>query len=158
MTTRLSIANLPQITQEVAKPPYTRQDLTAGIVHVGVGNFHRAHQGVYLHRLFEMNLDRDWAIIGAGVTKYDDAMRNKLAPQDWLTTVVELDPKQLSATITGAMIDFIEINAHAIIDAMAKPEIRIVSLTVTEGGYYVNAETGGFDLSHTDITLSLIHI
>ena len=152
MTTKLSIANLDQITPDVTKPTYRRQDLTAGIIHLGVGNFHRAHQGIYLHRLFEMGLDRDWAIIGAGVTKYDDAMRSKLATQDWLTTVVELDPEQLTAKITGAMIDFIEINPQAIIDAMAKPEIRIVSLTVTEGGYYVDAETGGFDQSHTDIT------
>jgi len=151
MTTKLSIANLDQITDEVSKPSYSRQDLSPGIMHVGVGNFHRAHQSIYLHSLFEMGLDRDWAIIGAGVTKYDVPMREKLAPQDWLTTVVELDPEQLTATITGAMIDFIEINPQSIIDAMAKPEIRIVSLTVTEGGYYVDAETGGFDQSHADI-------
>jgi len=151
MTLKLSIANLDQLNDEVAKPSYRREDLSAGIIHVGVGNFHRAHQSAYLHRLFEIGDDHDWAIIGAGVTKYDDAMRSKLASQDWLTTVVELDPDQLSAQITGAMIDYIEINPQAIIDAMAKPEIRIVSLTVTEGGYYVDAETGGFDKTHADI-------
>jgi len=151
MTTKLSIANLDQITSDVGKPSYHREDLSAGIVHVGVGNFHRAHQGTYLHRLFDMGLDRDWAIVGAGVTKYDEAMRNKLASQDWLTTVVELDPEQFTASITGAMIDFLEVDPQVIIDAMARPEIRIVSLTVTEGGYYVDAETGGFDQSHADI-------
>ena len=133
MTTRLSVANLDQITDEVAKPSYRQQDLSAGIVHVGVGNFHRAHQSTYLHYLFDNGLDRDWAITGAGITKYDSAMREKLAAQDWLTTVVELDPDKLSAKITGAMIDFTEINPRAIIDAMTLPEIRIVSLTVTEG-------------------------
>ena len=97
MTIKLSVANLDQITDEVAKPSYSQQDLSAGIIHVGVGNFHRAHQSIYLHSLFEMGLDRDWAIIGAGATKYDGPMRDKLAPQDWLTTVVELDPKQLTA-------------------------------------------------------------
>ena len=151
MTTKLSVANLHQIPNEVEKPSYLQQDLSAGIIHVGVGNFHRAHQSTYLHQLFDKGLDRDWAIIGAGITKYDDAMRNKLASQDWLTTVVELDPEKLSARITGAMIDFLEINPQTIIDAMASPEIRIVSLTVTEGGYYVDAETGGFDQTHTDI-------
>jgi len=151
MTIKLSAANLSRITGEVAKPSYAPKDLTAGIVHVGVGNFHRAHQGVYLHRLFNKGLDHDWAIIGAGITEYDVAMRDKLAPQDWLTTVVELDPEQLNAQITGSMIDFIDINPQAVIEAMAKPEIRIVSLTVTEGGYYVDAETGGFDESHADI-------
>lgn len=151
MATKLSLANLGQITDEVTKPSYFQQDLSAGIIHLGVGNFHRAHQGIYLHRLFEMGFDRDWAIIGAGVTKYDDAMRDKLISQDWLSTVVELDPEQLTASITGVMIDFIDINPQAIIDAMAKPEIRIVSLTVTEGGYFVDAETGGFDQTHSDI-------
>jgi len=151
MATRLSVANLDQITDEVAKPSYRQQDLSAGIIHVGVGNFHRAHQSTYLHQLFDKGLDRDWAIVGAGITKYDEAMRGKLASQDWLTTVVELDPDKLAAKITGAMIDFIEIDPQAIIDAMARPEIRIISLTVTEGGYYVDVETGGFDQSHADI-------
>ena len=151
MATKLSVANLDQITGEVAKPSYRQQDLSAGIIHVGVGNFHRAHQSTFLHRLFEKGLDRDWAIVGAGITKYDEAMRDKLASQDWLTTVVELDPDKLTAKITGAMIDFIEIDPQAIIQAMASPEIRIVSLTVTEGGYYVDAETGGFDHAHADI-------
>jgi len=151
MTTNLSIANLPNIRDEVARPVYNRDELSAGIIHVGVGNFHRAHQNIYLHQLFQMGLDRDWAILGAGVTKYDDAMRNKLASQDWLTTVVELEPEQLSATVTGVMIDYLEIDPQAIINAMARPEIRIVSLTVTEGGYFVDAQTGGFDHSHPDI-------
>ncbi len=151
MTTKLSLSTLDQITNDVARPSYNPEDLSAGIVHVGVGNFHRAHQGIYLHRLFDKGLDRDWAIIGAGVTKYDDAMRSKLASQDWLSTIVELDPAQLTATVTGAMIDFIEIESLAIINAMANPEVRIVSLTVTEGGYYVDAETGGFDSKNTDI-------
>lgn len=149
--TKLSWADLAGITDDVAKPSYRAEDLSAGMVHVGVGNFHRAHQGVYLHRLFEQGLDREWAIIGAGVTQYDDAMRSKLSAQDWLTTVVELDPQQLTARITASMIDFLEVNPQAIIDAMAKPEIRIVSLTVTEGGYFVDAETGGFDHTHEDI-------
>lgn len=152
MTTRLSRASLGQVTVKVAKPSYRKEDLSAGIVHVGVGNFHRAHQNIYLHKLFEMGLDRDWAILGAGVTPYDEALRNKLESQDWLTTIVELDPVQLTATVTGAMVDYIEINPQAIIDAMAQPEIRIVSLTITEGGYFVNAETGGFDQSHALIT------
>ncbi len=151
MSIKLSAENLSNIAGDVAKPSYTQQDLSAGMLHVGVGNFHRAHQSVYLHRLFEQGYDRDWAIVGAGITDYDVAMRDKLQPQDWLTTVVELDPEKLSARITGSMIDFIEANPLAVIDAMAQPEIRIVSLTVTEGGYYVNAETGGFDESHSDI-------
>jgi len=151
MATELSAKSLDQVNEAVSRPSYERSELSAGIVHVGVGNFHRAHQGVYLHKLFELGLDRDWAIVGAGVTPYDDAMRTKLASQDWMTTVVELDPNQLTARITGSMIDFIEINPQSIIDAMTNPKTRIVSLTVTEGGYYVDAETNGFDQTHNEI-------
>jgi len=151
MSTKLSIDNLSQISENVAKPAYRREELSPGIVHVGVGNFHRAHQSVYLHKLFELGIDLDWAIVGAGVTPYDDVMRNKLVAQDFMTTVVELDPQQLTAQITGAMIDYIDIDSNAMIEVMANSETRIVSLTVTEGGYFVDAETNGFDQSHPEI-------
>lgn len=148
---KLSNASLNQLPSPTDLPGYDRAALTPGIVHIGVGNFHRAHQAVYLHRLFETGRDHDWAIIGAGVKPYDEAMRQRLEPQDWLTTIVELDPAGFSAMICGSMIDFCAIDAAQLIKTMARPEIRIVSLTVTEGGYYVDAKTGGFDASHPDI-------
>ncbi|GAB4347750.1 MAG: mannitol dehydrogenase family protein [Oricola sp.] len=151
MATKLSLANLPLLPASVAGPSYRRADLSPGIVHVGVGNFHRAHQAMYLHRLFETGRDRDWAIVGAGVKPYDASMRDRLKAQDWLTTVVELDPEGFSATVCGSMIDFAEIDPAALVETMARPEIRIVSLTVTEGGYYVDAKTGGFDAGHPEI-------
>jgi mannitol 2-dehydrogenase len=122
MTTKLSLANLPAIGANVAKPSYKRADLSPGIVHIGVGNFHRAHQAIYLHRLFESGIDRDWAIVGAGVKSYDAAMRAKLESQDWLTTVVELDPAGFSATISGSMIDFVEVDPEALIATMSGPK------------------------------------
>jgi len=149
--TKLSVQTLSDINADVKKPSYQKNELTPGIVHVGIGNFHRAHQASYLHRLFELGVDRDWAIVGAGVTQYDEAMRTRLAEQDWLTTVVELDPDKLSARIIGPIVDFVEINANSVVEAMAQPNIRIVSLTVTEGGYFVDAGTDGFDASHPDI-------
>ena len=142
--TKLSIANLPAIDAGVAKPSYRRDDLTPGIVHVGVGNFHRAHQAIYLHRLFETGRDLDWAIIGGGVKPYDAAMRSKLKAQDWLTTVVELDPDGFSAGICGSMVDFTEVDPKALIGTMTGPEIRIVSLTITEGGYCIDDSSGVF--------------
>ncbi len=147
----LSLDSLPAISDRVVKPTYRRSDLRPGIVHVGVGNFHRAHQAIYLHRLFQNGQDLDWAILGAGVKSYDENMRNKLKAQDWLTTVVELDPEGFSAEICAAMAGFSDVNAQALIAAMSDPEIRIVSLTVTEGGYFVDAKTGGFDLSNPEI-------
>jgi len=109
-------------------PAYQRSDLKAGIVHFGIGNFHRAHQAVYLDDLFNTGRDHDWAIIGAGVTTYDSAMRDKLKSQDYLTTVVEEDVGKSAARVTGAMIDFLDpSNRGAIVEKLADPSIRVVS-------------------------------
>ena len=125
----------------VSFPSYDRSKLTAGIVHIGLGNFHRAHLAVYMDDLFAMGLNHDWAIIGAGVRAPDARMRAALKAQDYLSTVIELDPKGRSARQIGSMIDFVPVEADnaSLIAMMSRPEIRIVSLTVTEGGYFVDA-------------------
>ena len=150
---RLSNDSLNDLPETIARPGYDRAALTPGIVHVGLGNFHRAHQAWYLHRLFQRGLDRDWAIIGAGVRPYDAAQRPKLLGQDCLSTLIELDPSGVSAEVAGAMIDYVPVEEGnaALIHAMADPAIRIVSLTVTEGGYYIEPATKGFDAAHPDI-------
>jgi mannitol 2-dehydrogenase len=150
---KLSNQTLAALPEGIERPTYERAALTPGIVHVGLGNFHRAHQAWYLHRLMQQGLALDWAIIGAGVRPYDAAMRTRLLAQDCLTTLIELDPSGRSAEVTGAMIDYlpIEDGNGALIARMASPDIRIVSLTVTEGGYYVDAATGGLDVTHPDI-------
>ncbi len=147
----LSNATLDQLTIE--RPRYDRAALTPGIIHIGVGNFHRAHQAWYLHRLMQAGQAQDWAIIGAGVRPYDAQMREKLLAQDFLTTLIELDPAQVSAEVIGSMIDYlpIEDDNAALIDKMKDPAIRIVSLTVTESGYYVDPVTNTFDSSHSDL-------
>ena len=141
------------MSQTVQTPAYDRSRLTPGIVHIGLGNFHRAHMAVYLDDLFAMGEGHDWAILGAGVRAPDARMREALKGQDCLSTVIELDPKGKTARRVGSMIDFLAVEADnaALIAAMSRPEIRIVSLTVTEGGYYVDPATGRFDPTHTDI-------
>ncbi len=138
---------------DIARPTYDRSALTPGIVHIGVGNFHRAHQAWYLHRLMQNGQAHDWAILGAGVRPYDAAMREKLLAQDCLTTLIELDPAQTSAEVVGSMIDYLPIEEGngALIRAMADPAIRIVGLTVTESGYYIDPVSKGFDATHADI-------
>ena len=89
---RLSSAALPALPDHVLVPSYDRAQLSPGIVHIGLGNFHRAHQAWYLHRLMQMGFAHDWASIGAGVRPSDAMMRDRLAQQDYLTTLVELDP------------------------------------------------------------------
>lgn len=143
----------PAATPLVAMPAYDRARLTPGIVHIGLGNFHRAHMAVYLDDLMAMGLAQDWAIIGAGVRAGDARMRDALMAQDCLSTVIELDPQGRSARRVGAMTDFLPVEADnaALIAAMADRAIRIVSLTVTEGGYFIDAKTGAFDPQHPEI-------
>jgi len=134
-------------------PAYDRSRLTPGIVHIGLGNFHRAHMAVYLDDLFALGEGMDWAIIGAGVRAPDARMRDALKAQDYLSSVIELDPAGKTARRIGAMVDFLPVSPDnsPLIAAMSRPEIRIVSLTVTEGGYYVDPATGRFDPTHPDI-------
>ncbi|MEX0860361.1 MAG: mannitol dehydrogenase family protein [Cucumibacter sp.] len=151
MTIHLSLAALPDLPADVRVPAYARGDLSPGILHFGVGNFHRAHQGVYLDELFSLGLARDWAVIGAGVKPVDALMREKLRAQDYLTTVIERDSNGRQVRVTGGLIDFIAPGDRAaLIARLADPRIRIVSLTVTEGGYFINA-AGRFDATHPDI-------
>ena len=107
MAVSLSLKTLPELPPGVARPSYARGDLSPGIVHFGVGNFHRAHLQVYLDRLMNAGRDRDWAILGAGVTPYDVRMRDALAGQDWLSTVVEQSAATSSARVTGVMTGFL---------------------------------------------------
>ncbi len=150
---RLSNATLNDLPTSIARPVYDRAALTPGILHIGLGNFHRAHQAWYLHRLFQRGRNSDWAIIGAGVRANDAIQREKLLRQDCLSTLIELDPAGRSAEVSGAMIDYAPVAEGnvALIRRMVDPAIRIVSLTVTEGGYYVDPPTNGFDAAHPDI-------
>ncbi|MCB1336370.1 MAG: mannitol dehydrogenase family protein [Maritimibacter sp.] len=159
MAVKLSNATLDQLPEGVERPTYDRSALTAGIVHIGLGNFHRAHQSWYLHRLMQQGLAQDWAIVGAGVRPYDEQMRQKMAAQDYLTTLIELDPSGTSAEVVGSMIDYVPIEPGngALIARMAEPDIRIVALTVTEGGYYIDPATNRFDATHPDIVHDAAH-
>jgi len=151
--TKLSLSNLGQLGADVAVPRYRRDALGPGIVHVGIGNFHRAHEAFYLDDLFNAGRDHGWALIGAGVRPGDAAMRERLTGQDWLTTVVELEPGANRARVIGPMVDFVPVveGSAPLIEAMCDPRIRIVSLTVTEGGYFIDSATGAFNAEHPDI-------
>ncbi len=150
MATALSNQTLTSSLENVRLPTYDRATLTPGIVHIGVGNFHRAHQAIYLDDLFNRDIDHDWAIIGAGVRQADSEMRRRLMAQDCLSTVVELDPTGDTARVCGAMVDFAPIEPRALVAALSRPEIRIASMTITEGGYFLDAD-GGFDPTNPDI-------
>lgn len=156
---KLTNAALQDLPAGVSGPTYDRAAITPGIVHIGLGNFHRAHQSWYLHRLMQEGEALDWGIIGAGVRQGDEAQRRRLAAQDYLTTLIALDPKGRSAETVGSMIGFVPVEEDnaALIAQMADPAIRIVALTVTEGGYYIDPVTKAFDAEHPDIQHDAAH-
>ena len=150
---KLCDQSLRSLPASISAPTYDRSRLTAGIVHIGLGNFHRAHQAWYVHRLMQDGQAHDWAIIGAGVRPYDTVMRDKLKAQDFLTTLIELDPSATSAEIIGSMIDYapIDMDNAGLVNQLCDPAIRIVSLTITEGGYFLDPVSGNFDSTHVEI-------
>ncbi|MDB6453188.1 mannitol dehydrogenase family protein [Falsirhodobacter sp. 20TX0035] len=156
---KLNEANLSSLPADIKVPAYDRSALAPGIVHIGTGNFHRAHMAVYLDDLFGMGLDHDWAILGAGVREGDEKMRLLLAEQDYLSSVTELDPSQTNSRVIGAMPGFVPVDPTnaPLIAAMADPAIRIVSLTVTEGGYFIDPKTNTFSPEHPAIQRDAAH-
>ncbi|MFD1714817.1 mannitol dehydrogenase family protein [Amnibacterium flavum] len=156
--TELSDQTLDQLDPEVAVPAYDRSSLSVGIVHFGVGGFHRAHQAVYLDELMSRGLALDFALCGVGVLPQDRRMAEALAAQDHLYTVMlkHADGSR-EARVIGSMIDYLFApdDPEAVIARMADPAVRIVSLTITEGGYSIDPATGEFDPSSPDIAADL---
>lgn len=158
MTIKLTAAALNELPGAVAVPRYDPARLSPGIVHFGVGNFHRAHQAVYLDDLFNLGEGFDWALVGAGVRAADGEMRKILVGQDFLTTIVEQEADGSTARVTAPLIDYIAPgDTAALIAKLADPAIRIVSLTITEGGYYLDAE-GHFNPTHPEIVADAVGI
>lgn len=156
--TRLALSALPGLAANAAVPAYAPSGLSAGILHFGVGNFHRAHQAIYLDALFNRGTDHDWAVVGAGVRQADADMRRRLMAQDLLTTVLEQDAGAAHARVTGTLVDFVDPGRPSeIINRLADPNIRIVSLTITEGGYFIDPATQHFDPHHPEIAWDAAH-
>ncbi len=154
----LSLDTLDNLPGQVGRPSYERESLSAGIVHFGVGNFHRAHQAIYLDTLMNDGRDYDWAVIGASVMPGDARVRDLLQKQDWLGSVTAQSATDSDARVTGVMIDYLPpADCTAILAALEDPAIRIVSLTVTEGGYFVDADSGLFDDQHPAIQADVLN-
>lgn len=144
----LTPAALPAIAG-ASVPAYDRAAVRPGIVHFGVGGFHRAHQAVYVERLLSAGPDAaGWGICGVGLRPADAAMRDALVPQGGLYTLTLKHPDgAVETSVVGSIVDYLYApdDPEAVIDRLAAPETRIVSLTITEGGYNFSATTGDFD-------------
>lgn len=156
---RLNQENLEEIKKEASAklpegstfsiPTYDRSNLKPSIVHFGVGGFHRAHQARYLDELLNAG-ETNFAIAGMGVLPGDQRMRDILKEQDYLYTLIARDPEgNEDVRVIGSIVDYVwtpEDPAGAV-EYLANPEIKIVSLTVTEGGYNFNQVTHEYDLT-----------
>lgn len=156
----LSNASLSHLDPRVAVPRYDRRQVTPGIVHIGVGGFHRAHQAMYIDELMNRGEALNWGIVGVGVMPGDRRMQEALAAQDYLYTLVVKHPNgERVPRVIGAMIDYLYApdDPEGVIECMADPAIRIVSLTVTEGGYNFHPVSGEFDLDNPEVRHDLDH-
>ena len=136
---KLDNASLPDVS--IAKPSYDRDEISVGIVHFGVGGFHRAHQAMYLDRLLEMGKAKEWGICGVGVLPGDRKMATVMAEQDGLYTLILMNPDGTrDPRVIGSIVDykFAPDDPDAVVELIAAPTTRIVELTITEGGYAVD--------------------
>jgi len=158
--TALTADSLPEIAArgEVSTPQQPLDERRIGIVHFGVGGFHRAHQAMYLDRLMNAGRDLDFALCGVGLLPGDARMRDALTAQDGLYTLVakspdgERDPRVIGSI---ARYLFAPDDPEAVLAQMSDPAVRIVSLTVTEGGYNYNPSTGEFQFGTEAVSADL---
>ena len=154
---KLGSETLIQLRSDIQTPSYDRGLLHQHTVHIGVGGFHRAHQAMYLDDLLALEGTERWGECGLGVLKSDDRMRDALTGQDFLYTVVERSAEGQSARVVGSLVDYLYApeQREAAIEKMADAETRIVSLTITEGGYFIDEVTGEFVADHPEIQRDL---
>ena len=156
----LSDRALSALPPDTAVPGYDRSRIVPGIAHIGVGNFHRTHQAVYVDRCLHRPGHEEWGIVGIGLgrspagTAKADAFRD----QDHLYTVTEFAPDGGRRTrVVGAMVGYLHAprEPERVLDLLAAPGIRIVTLTITEGGYNIDEGSDEFRLDAPEIAADL---
>jgi mannitol 2-dehydrogenase len=144
---KLHNSTLAQLS--VDGPSYHRSEITVGIVHFGVGGFHRTHQAMYLDRLLEMGMAKDWGICGVGVMPADHKMADVMADQDGLYTLLLEKPNGTrEARVIGSIVDYryAPDDPEAVVELLAAPSTRVISLTITEGGYNIDSLADGVNV------------
>jgi mannitol 2-dehydrogenase len=134
--------------------------VTAGIVHIGLGNFQRSHQAVYTEQALMKENQAHWGICGVGIMPWDTEIRDALKVQDNLYTLITQTGDRVEAQVVGSIVEYIfgVDNAREVIKKLAAPSTRIVSLTVTEKGYSQDQVTGDLDLKNEMVIHDLANI
>jgi mannitol 2-dehydrogenase len=155
----LKDSNLKSLSPDVRVPTYDRKSVGQSICHVGVGGFHRAHQAEYADDLLEKDGASEWGFCGIGLLPQDVRIRDVLRDQDYLYVVAEREVGHDAARVIGSIVNFLWAGdgRESVLQKLASPDTKIVSMTITEGGYYLNQATGEFDAQHADIKRDLEH-
>ncbi len=156
----LNARTLTLLGSRVAVPSFDRSAVSAGIVHIGVGGFHRSHEAVYLDQLMNRGSAMDWGVCGASVLGSGRAMRDVLVAQDGLyTVVVKHADGRWEPRVVGSIVDYLLLadDPQRLVERLASPAIRIVSLTITEGGYNIDPSTDSFDETNPEVLGDLAH-
>jgi mannitol 2-dehydrogenase len=154
----LNARTLAYWSDRLATPGYDRELVTPGCVHFGVGGFHRAHQAMYHDRLMNEGAALDWGICGVGVMAADRQMKQALDAQDGLyTLVIKHSDGTYEPRVIGSIVEYLFApdDPEAVIEKMAAEPTRIVSLTITEGGYNIDDATGEFDAANPGVIADL---
>jgi mannitol 2-dehydrogenase len=154
----LSARTLKQWRGRLPVPVYDRDLVTPGVVHIGVGGFHRAHQAMYHDRLMNQGTALDWGICGVGVLPQDARMKQVLDAQDGLyTLILKHNDGTWEPRVIGSIVRYLHApdDPEMVIETMAAESTRVVSLTITEGGYNISDVTGQFDAANPDVARDL---
>jgi len=146
---KLNTKNLSLLPKEVSIPAYDRSEIKTGIVHIGVGGFHRAHQAFYTDQVLERQNVKDWGICGIALLDTDRKIFDTLVDQDGLyALMVTGSDGTLNVRVIGSIIEYLFApeNPEAVLEKMADPDIKVITLTITEGGYNFNSATGEFQI------------
>ncbi|MDF1814645.1 MAG: mannitol dehydrogenase family protein [Verrucomicrobiales bacterium] len=152
--TRLNQESLSELPESVSRPTYDRSKLSAGILHIGVGGFHRSHEAWYTNKLLEATGATQWGICGVGLREADRKIADILKKQDYLYTLIIKHPDgKIENQVIGSIIDFMlgSDDPAAVTDRMADEKTKIVSLTITEGGYNFKPATGEFNFKNPEV-------
>ena len=151
----LSNATLRLHSQRIDVPTYDRATIQRGVVHIGAGNFHRAHQAVYFDDLACLGVSNQWGVTGVSLHSRD--VKDLLSPQDGLYTVVQRGHDLQTARVVGSIgsVHYAPNDSAAVRAALADPQTRVVSLTITGAGYFLDPVTGDFDAANPDVRADL---
>jgi fructuronate reductase/mannitol 2-dehydrogenase len=151
----LSQRSLRRYTGQLSLPTYDRSALVPSVVHLSVGGFSRAHQLSYFDELAERGLSTEWGVVGVGLRSR--TMKEALAPQDHLYTVVERSPDGERARVIGVLVDyhFAPDDPSRVLDVLTDERTRMVTMTITDAGYRVDHATASFDADDDDVRWDL---